>query len=113
MEKVKCETKKPKNVVLGGRQQRRGASPEPLSRLARILRILNRVRKFQEFIKLNGNSRGIAADVKEIERYRGEFFTTLAVPVQQFQGDGMEVHHVRWTANQGFRKTGDVRADWV
>jgi len=81
--------------------------------LGRILRILNLVTKFQEYLRLNGNSEGRGQDMQEIGRYRGEYFNRVGIPVPHIQGDEIDIYHVRWTGGKEFRKMGDTRADWV
>ncbi|KAF8421858.1 hypothetical protein EV426DRAFT_517931, partial [Tirmania nivea] len=39
--------------------------------------------------------------------------SSLRVAVPQFQGDGVETHHVQWTGDRDFRRHGNVRADWI
>ncbi|KAF8454154.1 hypothetical protein BGX38DRAFT_1141130 [Terfezia claveryi] len=91
----------------------RNAIAEPLSVLAQILQIPNLIGKFQDYLRANGYWGVATADMEGIETYRGQYLTSIAVAVQQFQGDGLETHHVRWTGNRDFRRHGNIRADWI
>jgi len=95
-----------------GQQRGLNALPEPVPLLTEILGMPSLMGKFQEYLRLNGYL-GNATDTEGMEDYRGHYFSSLAVAVHEFQGDGQETHHVRWTGDKDFRKRGKRRADWV
>jgi len=86
---------KQEGPMFGGRQQPRSTVPEPLSVLARRLRIPILVTKFEEYMRLNGDLGVNRQNAQDMARYQGEYFNSVGIPVPQFQGDGMETHHVR------------------
>ncbi|KAF8416671.1 hypothetical protein EV426DRAFT_711866 [Tirmania nivea] len=98
---------------LSGQPQSRNAIVQPLSVLAQTLRIPNLIGKFRDYLRVNGYLGVATGDREGMEGYRGQHVSSLRVAVPQFQGDGVETHHVRWTGDRDFRRHGNVRADWI
>jgi len=105
--------KKMESPVFKERQKLWGGFWEPLTMLTRILRIPNLVTNFQQYLRLNGDSEGRGRDMQKIGRYQGECFNSVGILVLQFQGDEIDMHHLRWTGGKNFRKTRDALEDWV
>ena len=99
--------------MFGGCQQPRSTVPEPLSVLTCRLKIPILVMKFEEYMRLNRDSGANGQNAQDMARHQREYFNSIGIPVPQFHRDGIETHHMRWTGDKEFRKTGDGRADWV
>ncbi|KAF8426488.1 hypothetical protein BGX38DRAFT_1147120 [Terfezia claveryi] len=98
---------------LTGQQQVRNAPPEPLSVLTTALQIPHLVGRFRDYLRLRSDSGGYRPNVEEVANYQGEYYSRVLVLVQQFQGDGVQIHHVSWTGDRDFRRRGNVRANWI
>ena len=70
LEKDRENWKKKKILVFEEWQKPSGGFSEPRNMLTRNLMIPNLVTKFQEYLKLNGDSKGREQDMQEIGRYQ-------------------------------------------
>ena len=99
--------------VLLARQRKSDKVREDLSALTRAWKIPQVMNKFRHYLRVHGNCQNDCPEPEEVAGCRAECFHSVSVPIQQFQGDGVEMHQLHWTGDAGFRKTGEVRADWV
>jgi len=93
-----------------GKQASNGPEGTPMGRLAAKLMVPELTQHFYEYLR--GLEVG-PVSLAEIARFPTPYYTKLTVPVAQFQGKGIQMQNVWWTAGQPFRRLGKPSADWV
>jgi len=97
---------------LGGKQGAGNLNGTPLASLAEELGLPYLTKRFAVYLKLNMPGGRSLPETEKIYNYRTHYYSTISVPVGQFQVEGEVIHRVRWSGKQKFRKR-KPRADWV
>jgi len=99
---------------LGGKQGAANLNGIPLASLAEELGLPCLTERFPVYLMLNMPGGRPLPDTEKIYNYWTPYYSTISVPVAQFQGEGEVIHRVRWSRKQKFRKR-KPRADsvWV
>jgi len=89
---------------LGGRQAAGNLNGKPLASPVEELRLPCLTERFAILMKLNMPGGRPLPNMEKIYNYRTYYYSTICVPVSQFQGEAEVIHSVTWSGKQKFRK---------